>query len=83
LGYLVFGKLFKDDINYGNMAKYQAGIDYKPEIKDTYSDYSIENYTDIEIPMVFAVGFGKKEKSIIYFKPNNYNKFNADFFCNN
>jgi hypothetical protein len=80
VGYLVFGKLFKKDINYGKMAKFQAGIDYKPEIKDTYMDFSIEGYTDVEIPMTFAVGIGKKEKSIVYFQPNNYNKFQALIF---
>jgi len=80
MGYLVFGKLLKNDINYGSAAKFHTGIEYNAEIKDTYLDYSLEGYKDVEIPVIFAVGFGKNKKSVIYFQPNNYNSFKALIF---
>lgn len=80
MGYLVYEKLFKEDVNYGNMAKHQAGIQYKPEIKDSYNDYAITDYVDVQIPMTFAVGFGKQKTSIVYFEPHNYRNFQALFF---
>jgi len=79
MGYLAYGKLLKAELKLGSMYMHQAGIAYEPEIKDSYIEYSLEEYTDVEVPFNFGTEKNPKN-SIVYFKPNNFHKFKSLFF---
>ncbi|WP_055437656.1 hypothetical protein [Lacinutrix algicola] len=79
MGYLAYPKLLKSKLKLGSMYKHQAGLAYKPEIKDSYVEYTIEGYTDVEVPFNFGTKKNPK-KSVVYFRPNNFHKFKSLFF---
>ncbi|RED48812.1 hypothetical protein [Seonamhaeicola aphaedonensis] len=79
-GYMVYGKLLKSDIKKkGLVGHYSLGASYKPEVKDSFLDYNIEGYTNIEPTFNF---WTDKDPllSKIYFKPHKFKKFKALFF---
>lgn len=77
VGQINITKLLKTDVKLGGMYKLQAGILYEPEIEDTFTNYDINGYTNVEIPYTFNKR--KNKKGIVYFQPVRYN-FKAHFF---
>ncbi|MEL0454735.1 hypothetical protein WJN01_00745 [Flavobacteriaceae bacterium SZ-1-7] len=78
-GYIAYKKLLKTDIKLGSMYMHQANIAYKPEIKDSYTDYYFEGYTNIEIPSDFGTN-KKPKKTVIYFQSHGFHDFKSLFF---
>jgi len=78
VGQINISKLLKTDVKLGGMYKLQAGLYYRPEVKDSFTDYNIEGYTNFEI--FYSFGKGKKmKKASLYFQPVKFN-FKAHFF---
>jgi len=76
VGQINISKLLKTDVELGGMYKLQAGLYYRPEVIDSFTNYNIEGYTNCE--MFFS--FGRKKKNYtIYFQPVEFN-FRAHFF---
>tara|TARA_Y100000815_G_C13349158_1_gene503492 strand:- start:6658 stop:7281 length:624 start_codon:yes stop_codon:yes gene_type:complete len=79
--YMAYVRLLKDNINYRGrpgfmMSANPSPIKYDPEIKDSFDDYSIDGYTNIELPLKIS----KKKQSVVYFEPHKFKKFSALFF---
>lgn len=71
-------KLLKSDVDLPGYYTF-GNFSYQPEIRDTFTDFDINGYTNIEIPYVFRKGSKKQKKFTIYFHPSIYN-IKAHFF---
>ncbi|WP_299532896.1 hypothetical protein [Ulvibacterium sp.] len=59
--------------------KKNSVLPYNPEIKDSFSEYTFEDYDNLEIPLDYD-GWGKRENQVIYFKPRKFKTKKLNFF---
>lgn len=79
VGYMAYWKLLKEDTEQGGALKDMMGVAYDPENIDSFNDFDIENYSNIELP----VNLGTKKNPIlrtIYFQNHKVKNFRALFF---
>ena len=69
VGYVPFKELLKSDVKKKGIIGYHSlGATYKPEIKDSFTEFNFEGYQNVECPLNF---WSEKDPtiSVIYFQP--------------
>lgn len=79
IGYPEFTPYRKTELYDKKGRAIQYGPPYDSSVKDYFNEYSIEGYTNFEMP----VNFGTKKNpqlSVVYFGETSYKKFTAELF---
>ncbi len=72
-------RVLKEKILNENGEEYKSIPDYDPDVYDSFEDYSISGYKNVEIP----INFGNKRnprKSVTYYTPTPFKKFTATMY---
>ena len=80
--YMGYVPLLKTELEDNRFFTNQISAKYKPEIHDSFPDFKLTNYQDIEIP----TNFGNKNYpllSVVYFWPHDYKNYKVKmyFYC--